>query len=205
MAQAWANLLSRNLGCLTAACKGQDQTLWFRDLSLGVPHMGAHDHALPALLRAGCRDPYHKDTDLGDTYLALAAGAMYELPEAALDHQAQTTRLRTSPTGPHAAKIDAIQTSQALFWLQAAKINATLAYERQSLGKQSVEGAERDVETAQASLRGLEAEQEAAEEATQQAQTALQEQACLLPHTCSRGLIMSMAKDGVMLEASGGY
>ena len=80
--------------------------------------------------------------------------------------------------------------------MQAAKINATLAYERQVLGKQSLEGAERDVETAQAALRGLEAEQEAAEEATHQAQAALQEQVCtftvwiclLTLHSSMRGL-----------------
>ena len=98
-------------------------------------------------------------------------------------------------SSPQAAKVSAIQPSQALSRLQAAKIKATLAYERQTLGKQSVEGAERDVETARASLRGLEAEQEAAEEVTQQAQAALQEQACpLSPPPAAEGSLASWSR-----------
>ena len=60
------------------------------------------------------------------------------------------------------------------------------------LGKQSLEVAERDVETARAALRGLEAEQEAAQEATHQAQAALQEQLWIFTiRTCFSTLLSS--------------
>ena len=87
--------------------------------------------------------------------------------------------------GPHHTACQ----SKYPFSLQAAKINATLAYERQMLGKQSLEVAERDVETARAALRGLEAEQEAAQEATHQAQAALQEQV----RTAAQGIWFPLA------------
>ena len=74
----------------------------------------------------------------------------------------------------HAA--DGVPADTGLCDAQAAKIKATLDYERQQLGKQSVQGAEKDLETFRGSLAGLEAEQEAAQEATQQAQAQYQEQ-----------------------------
>ena len=63
--------------------------------------------------------------------------------------------------------------------VQAAKIKASLEFERQSAGRNTAEAAQKDLAAAQKTLGDLESEQEATEEAAQQAASELQEQVLL--------------------------
>ena len=64
--------------------------------------------------------------------------------------------------------------------VQAARIKASLDFERQSTGRHTAESAQRDLAAAQQALADLESEQEAAEEAAQEAAAALQSEVSAL-------------------------